>query len=216
MLDEPIDVDPFANYFLVLDCYDVTPNKAPIGMDDQIAYPGVSDLYSTDDGQTFLSLYSQGGKNANWMIGLVVADANPKALPIEGYNVYLSNVLQNDTPLNETHYTISGLEERPYQARVNPIYGDGIGEKRSNAVTFVIDFSTGIQKLTDAGVSLTRSADQITLQGGHVRTAALYNVDGRCVATAQGNSLSVRHLAPGTYILKANVDGHDYAVKLQK
>lgn len=216
MLDEPIDIDPFANYFLVLDCYDVTPNKAPIGMDDQIAYPGVSDLYSTDDGQTFLSLYSQGGKNANWMIGLVVADANPKALPIEGYNVYLSNVLQNDTPLNETHYTISGLEERPYQARVNPIYGDGIGEKRSNAVTFVIDFSTGIQKLTDAGVSLTRSADQITLQGGHVRTAALYNVDGRCVATAQGNSLSVRHLAPGTYILKANVDGHDYAVKLQK
>lgn len=214
-LQEPLDLDPYANYTLVLDCYDVTPNLAPVGMDDQISYPGMSDLYSTDDGDTFLSLYSQGGKNANWMIGMVVTDASPRELPLEGYKVYLNNELQHDGLLTETSFGISGLSEGIYQLRVNPVYGNGVGEKKSASTVFVIDLSA-IETLKNTSVSLERHADLVQLTGARVQVMAAYSLNGVKVATSTDSTLSVAHLPAGVYVLKAQTDKGEVTVKLQK
>lgn len=213
-LPEPIALDRFTEYFLILDCYDVTPNTAPVGLDDQPAYATVSDLYSMDDGESFLSLNLMGGKNANWMIGLAVETESPKSLPIEQYNIYVDNKVEGTVGADVNEFTTGALSDGPHQLRVNPVYGNGVGEKRSGAVTFIIDIASGIEEVTDAPVQIVRSASSIKVQGGDVSGITAYNMAGAKVAQTAGDVLDISSLAGGVYVLNITAGGKEVKVKI--
>ena len=213
-LPEPITLDRFMEYFLILDCYDVTPNTAPVGLDDQPAYATVSDLYSMDDGNSFLSLSMMGGKNANWMIGLAVETENPKSLPIEQYNIYVDNKIEGTVGADANEFTTGALSDGPHQLRVNPVYGNGVGEKRSGAVTFIIDLASGIDEVTDVPVRIVRNASSIKVQGENVSGIAAYNMAGAKVAQTAGNVLDISSLAEGVYVLDITAGGKEVKIKV--
>ena len=213
-LPEPIALDRFTEYFLILDCYDVTPNTAPVGLDDQPAYTTVSDLYSMDDGDSFLSLTLMGGKNANWMIGLAVETENPKSLPIEEYKIYVDNEVEGTVAADVNEFTTGALSDGPHQLRVNPVYGNGVGEKRSGAVTFIIDIASGIDEVKDAPVRIVRNASSIKVQGGNVSGITAYNMAGAKVAQTAGDVLDISSLAEGVYVLNITDGGKEVKVKV--
>lgn len=212
-LEKPVKINRHSEYMLLLDCYDVTPEEAPVGMDSEIGFPGVSDLYSTDDGEHFLSLISDGGKNANWMIALEVAAAEPKPLPVEGYNVYLTNKKQNESPVKENQYTLEDLKSGTYQVRVNPIY-TGPGEKKSKAVTFVIDVNSGIEALQQGTLEVTKNANTLEVKGDNVTGIEAFSRSGALVAKSNSQRLDIAQLPTGVYILKIHTEGKTVTAKI--
>ena len=214
-LEEPITLDPNSNYVLLLDCYDVTPETAPLGLDNQIAYPEKSDLYSTDDGETFLSLSSQGGKNANWMLGMVVESTTPCELPLSGYNIYLDGKLHNQGLWNTESYEITDLKDGIYQLRVNPLYVGANGETTSPVQTFTIDIASAIDNVTGDAIQVVKGAEYVQVKGDDVQSLSLYDLRGAVVAQSITNSVCVSALPAGVYVLKVKVGTKEVAIKIQ-
>lgn len=214
-LEEPIELDANSNYVLVLDCYDVTPATAPLGMDDQIPYPEKSDLYSTDDGETFLSLSAQGGKEANWMLGMVVESQMTCALPLNGYNIYLNGKLHNATLWSATNYEINDLADGNYTLRVNPVYEGTAGEMSSAAQTFTIDIASAIDQVNGGAIQVVKGAEYIQVKGEGVKSLALYDLRGAVVAKSNTSNVRVAALNAGVYVLKVKVGDKEVAVKVQ-
>jgi hypothetical protein len=214
-LEQPIELDANSNYVLVLDCYDVTPETAPLGMDDQIPYPEKSDLYSTDDGETFLSLSAQGGKEANWMLGMVVESQMTCALPLNGYNIYLNGKLHNADLWNATNYEINDLTDGNYTLRVNPVYEGTVGEKSSAAQTFVIDIASAIDNVNSSAIQVVKGAEYIQVKGQSVKSLTLYDLRGAVVAKSNTNSVRVATVNASVYVLKVKVGDKEVSVKVQ-
>jgi hypothetical protein len=183
-------------------------------MDSQMAFPSVSDLYSTDDGLTFKSLSSEGGKNGNWMMGMVVQSKEVGLLPVEGYHVYLDDVKKHDGLYTETNISLHDLDEGSHRLKVNPHYAHGIGEVSSEIVTFVVDL-TGIEELSANGISIANETDFIKVSGSGVLSLQIWTLSGKKVAENGGPILPVSHLNPGTYVLDIKtLDGH-HPIKVQ-
>lgn len=211
-LEKPIKLNRYSEYTLVLDCYDVTPKQAPIGLDSQVGYPNVSDLYS-QDGENFKSLITEGGKNANWMIGLEIASSTPKQLPLEGYNVYLTNKKQTESPIKENQYVFENLKNGPYQVRINPVY-TGFGEKKSKAVTFVINVPSGIEDMNNTTFNIIKNANFIEVKGTEVSAINAINLNGCVVAKSQSNLLDISKLTDGVYVLNIKSEGKTISAKI--
>lgn len=214
-LDEPVPLDPNSTYYLILDCYDVTPETAPLGMDNQIAFPERSDLYSTDDGETFLSLSAQGGKNANWMLGMIAEAVDTQVLPVDGYNIYLNNKLHNQSLCDECQYVIDGLADGIYNLRVNPVYGEGVGEVLSDPTEFTIDLSSGIHQLDSLTFQIKRGEDYIRVIGGDVQRISLYDLRGSLLAQSLDEQINIANLPASVYLLKVKVGGKEITCKIQ-
>lgn len=216
-LDEPITLDANKKYTLVLDCYDVDPDMAPVGMDDQKATPNASDLYSIDDGETWYSLYERGGKNANWMIGLVVKSKDVRKLnpEVEGYNIIIDQKQQNETPIKETTFT-TDLTEGVHNLRIDVVYGSPVGTKKGTQKTFTIT-AVALEQLEaeDRTLVITPEQGSITVEGG-VKQLSVYNTQGHCLATTESNTLSTEHLNAGIYLLQIKSEsGKTTLVKMQ-
>lgn len=215
-LDEPITLNRFSEYDLILDCYDVTPEQAPVGMDGLAAYPYVSDLYSTDGGENFSSLSTNGGKNGNWMIGLLAGAPEGDELPVVGYNVSIDGMKKNIIPLTDTKYTTTIATEGTHRLNVNVVYEDPIGEKTGSPVFFNIDL-TGIQNIQNTPFSVTvgQGATYVKVSGSDtVESITAYSTSGAKAAYAESNTLDISNLTPGIYVLKIAADGKVVSAKI--
>ncbi len=212
-LDEPVTVTPSSEYLLVLDCYDVTPGEAPIGMDNLPPFERESDLFSEDNGVTFTSVSTldNATRQGNWMIGLVIRSTDGKPLPVKGYDVYVDRKKVTDAPITETTFTHE-VGDGTHQVRVDVLY-DGMESPVQGTVQF-INMADGIDGVEAPAVSLDVTATAITVVGGQVTGVALYSADGSLVAQTEGETLSVSHLQSGMYVLKAVVDGVPVTRKL--
>ena len=212
-LEEPIQLNRYDEYTLVLDCYDVEPKKAPVGLDAQPAYPNVSDLYSQDGTENFKSLFEESDKDGNWMIGLEVAAAQPKQLPVTGYDVMLDNKKQNETPLQTTEFVVENLKNGPHQLAVNTIYAN-FGVKKGKKVTFVINVPSGIESLENTTLNITKNANTIEVKGGDVTAVEAINMAGAVVAKSDSNILDITSLTGGVYVLKIKSEGKVVTTKI--
>ena len=212
-LDNPITVNAASEYLLVLDCYDVTPGEAPIGMDNLTPFEGESDLFSDDNGETFTSISKMENANrmGNWMIGLVIRSADAKPLPVKGYDVYVDRKKVTDAPITETTFTHE-VGTGTHQLRVDVSY-EGLENPVQGTMQF-INMAAGIDDVETSLVALDVTATAITVIGGQVTDVALHSANGSLVAHAEGAVLSVAHLQPGVYVLKAVVDGTSLIRKL--
>lgn len=214
-LDEPITVKEGAEYTLIVDCYDVNPGEAPIGMDNQLAFTNESDLYSVDGGETFTSVSSMQTEDlyGNWLMGMIIRSPEVYPLPIEGYNVVVSRKTVNDTPLTETSYSYETTENATVQVRVNVLY-EGLDEAVTGTMFFV-DMATGIENLDNDIILIETTANQVTVLGDDVTDVKVYSLAGALVAHAEGAILDIAHLESGIYVLHAVVDGKDMQRKIQ-
>ncbi len=213
-LKNPITVNPSSEYLLVLDCYDVNPNEAPIGMDNMTPFERESDLFAEGNSETFTSVSTMQNANrfGNWMIGLVIRSTDCRPLPVTGYNVLVDRKPVNETPLTETtvtHEVGTGM----HQVRVDVMY-EGL-EETVQGQTFFVDMAAGIEDVEANIITLDASDKQITVIGGEVAGVKAYNVAGTLVAQAVGATLNIAHLESGIYVLTAVVDGKEMQRKIQ-
>lgn len=214
-LDEPITIKDGAEYTLVIDCYDVNPGEAPIGMDNQLAFTNESDLFSVDNGKTYTSVSSMTNEDyyGNWLMGMIIRSPEVYPLPIEGYNVVVNRKTVNENPLTETSYSYEATENSTVQVRVNVLY-EGLDEPITGTVYFV-DMASGIEDVENAVIRIESSATQITVLGGQVSEVKAYNLAGALVANGEGATLNIAHLETGVYVLTAVVDGKETQRKIQ-
>lgn len=211
-LDEPITVNAASEYMLILDCYDVTPGEAPIGMDNLPPFKGDADLFSDDNGKSFTAVSSSMDKTGNWMIGLILRSAESKALPVTGYNVYVDRKLATEKPITETSFTTNSLTSAYHQVRVDVVY-EGVEEPVQGKVCF-IDMSAGIEGTEASVVNVDVTATCITVTGGTVTGITLHATDGSLVNRTAGQTIDIAHLDGGVYVLTAVVDGKEMTRKI--
>lgn len=215
LLDEPVVIEPGSEYFLILDCYDVTPERAPLGYDDQLVVSGVSDLYSVDEGETFTAVSEEMSGVGNWMMGLLIGSEEADELPVNGYNVRIDNEQVNAELLKETVYEheFSNEEEGTHRLNVDVMY-DVVGEKQGDAVFFTIS-STGIDEnvLPSVYVSSAPTESYVKVEGD-VRAVAAYSIAGTLVAQTEGNTLNVSHLVSGVYVLNVTTGDGNVQIKV--
>lgn len=225
-LDEPITVEAGAEYMLVVDCWDIdTAYAAPIGLDSQMAYMYKSDLYSVDDGETFVSLSylssdnssstSNLNINANWMIGMVIRDTESKELPVTGYKVYVDKKAVSDTPQTETTYSQTMDAYKTYSVRVDVVY-EGEGDVKGNTKFVILEDPASIDVTTAEPVAITldENATYVKINADEVSGIKTYNMAGVQVASATGNTLEISHLETGIYVLNAVINGKNVQVKI--
>lgn len=216
VLDNPITIQEGTEYFLMLDCFDVTPKAAPVALDSQVGFDGISDLYSTDEGENFSSAHSEASANGNWMIGMVITSPETSSLPVKGYNVEIDGTKMNTELLTETRYEQifeSDVPDETHRMNVNVVY-EVVGEKRGNAVFFTIN-STGIDKNLIPSVSVyPNPATSYVKVDGNVESIVAYTIGGTEVARSNENTLNVSNLQTGLYILKISIDGQEISAKV--
>lgn len=206
-LDEPIAVNRNSTYQLTLDCYDVEPEKAPLGMDDRLAMPGISDLYSLDNGQSFSSLTYDGGKSANWMMGITTGTAETQPLAFDGYDVRIDGKKANEETLTEPTFSYTFDANGTHRISVSVLYPDPIGEFTGDTKFFTISI-TGIENaVADAlQVNLNGSNSVLRVEGVTASSIEAFSANGRKVASATGNEINVSSLTPGTYVIRITTE----------
>ena len=211
-LDAPITVSERSEYFLVIDCYDVTPNAGPLAVDTTTPVTYYSDLYSLD-GLSWESI-SATAIYGNWMMGLNVVSTEELPLDILGYDVNIDGVKLNNGLLTNTEATfdIPGIDDQKHSVSVDTTYPVGV-VKRGATNYFYLNES-GIDHLT-AHITLLQGANVLTLVGVNVDGIRLYSITGALVGSAEGDSIGLDGLSNGIYLLQANVDGKNLVRKIR-
>lgn len=203
-LPEEITIDQTSEYRLMLDCYDVTPEKAPLAVDNTSAHQFYSDLYSLD-GASWSSM-SDTGIYGNWMLGWVMADENGEPLTVSGYDVNIDGVKKNQNMLTDTKFTYDfGTEVAgKHSISVDTYYPSAVEIVKGNVTYFIIkDNSTGVSDNTVETFRLRLGENYLRVEGDDVQTVTAYSLSGAKAASVKGNTLNITGLVPGVYVIKA-------------
>lgn len=202
-LDEPFVIDENSSYDLIIDCFDVTPNEAPLALDGETPFTGIANMYSLDEGATFSST----GYVGNWMMGLIATDPNASELPVEGYDVRVDGVKANEQTLTEPTFTYAFGEGADMNAthKVNvDVYYSVAGKVEGGAVFFTLAAAAGIGENVINDIKITRDGDSyIRVEGDGVLGVDLYSVNGTLVSSTDTNVVNISGVQGGVYVLKA-------------
>ena len=199
-LTAPLTLKAGATYRLLLDCYDVAPETAPLGLDARMPFIEEGDLYSLNDGVTYTSV-SQASAFGNWMMGLVLADPDAKPIPVEGYDVRIDNKVANAEPLTEPTFSYEFPEgDATHRLNVDVRYSPERVVK-GTAVFFQVGPST-VGEHSVAVLRVEQGDHYIRVTGQEVQEVSLVEISGQTVAQAQGPELDITALATGTYVLR--------------
>lgn len=214
-LPTPVKVNATSKYMMIIDCFDVDPEKAPLAIDDKAPYSYVSDLYSLD-GKSWSSI-EEASLHGNWMMGWNVVSSETSPMPITGYDVTIDGNKKNSALIADTYYTYDfGAEDsEQHTAIISTHYAVTDHVVASKAHWFYIgEAGAGIDGAQNSKVSLNRNADMLVLTGADIQTMSLYSATGALKTTVKGNSLSTANLANGVYMLKYTVNGKTSVVKV--
>ena len=205
-LEEPILINPSADYLLALDCYDVTPEEAALAVDKSNCEQGVSDLY-TLDGESWSSIIDA-SITGSWLLDMKLAKPNEQLADVTGYNVRIDRKLVTPEPIAETQYThtfaadASGL----HSVSVAVVYPSLDSELTGFSKTFTIT-TTAIEAATAETIQVNMGAEWLRVEGGSVKNLSLYATDGRLMTAAQGNEVSLGSLQSGIYLVVIKQEG---------
>lgn len=208
-LAEPVTVKPGSTYRLLLDCYDVTPETAPLGLDARMPFVEKGDLYSITEGVTYVSV-GQASAFGNWMMGLVAASPDSKQLPIEGYTVRIDGKSVTDAPLVEPAFTYHFPEGyATHRLNVDVCYTE-YGKVPGSAVFFSVG-TNAVDASSVAGLRVVQADGYVRVDGGEVLSMTAVATDGQTVARAEGNLLPVAALPQGICLLHIRLP-HQFVV----
>lgn len=207
-LSEPVPVDSKSQYQLVVDCYDVAPNSAPLAIDTDPSVIGYSDLVCVDGkGESWDTMNNSAIFNS-WMIGLGLENPNAAALPVDGYDVSVDGVKKNDAKLTDTSfsYDFGSADSKEHTIQVD-VYYTVKAESVKGGVTRFLLGSTGIDENTIGKIEMRQGDNEITVTGDNVSSVEIIGSNGASVASANGNTVSINGLASGVYVVKAVAGG---------
>lgn len=200
-LEEPFVLDENSSYDLIIDCFDVTPNAAPLALDGETPFKGIADMYSLDEGATFTST----GFVGNWMMGLIATDPEGAELPVDGYDVRVDGTKANGQTLTEPTFTYAFGDGADLNAthKVNvDVYYSVVGKVEGSAVFFTLA-STGINGNVINDIKLTRDGNSyIRIEGDGVQGVDLYSINGTLVSSTDTNVVNISGVQGGVYVLK--------------
>lgn len=215
-LDEPFFIEEGSDYDLILDCFDVTPEKAPIAHDGLVPFIGISDSYSTNGGETFNSLFGETSAVGNWMIGMLLGTTEADKLPVQGYYVRIDGDKKNSELITDTQfeYNFETLNEQTHRINVDVMY-DVVGEIKGDAVFFTL-VPTGIEENEIAVIRVfpNPATEYVKVEGGNVESIVAYSSNGKQVVQSDDNILNVSGLDAGLYLLKIRMDHKEHVVKI--
>ena len=199
-LSKEVTIKAGSTYRLLLDCYDVAPGTAPLGLDARLPYVEESDLYSLNEGVTYSSV-SQASAFGNWMMGLVLVNPVEKAIPVEGYNVRVNKAQVNTELLTEPTMECQFPEgDATYKLNVDVCYtADRIVE--GNTIFFEVG-PKSIGEQTVAMLHIEQQQSFLRVSGVEVSEVSLVNISGQTVARSNDSQLHIGNLAAGTYVLR--------------
>ena len=198
-LAEPVTIKAGCTYRLLLDCYDVAPGTAPLGLDARMPFIEEGDLYSLNEGATYTSV-SQASAFGNWMMGLVLADPDAKPIPVDGYSVRIDNKEVSGGLLSEPTFAYEFPEgDATHRLNVDVQYSPERTVK-GGAIFFQVGPSS-IGEHSVAVLRIEQDEHSIRVTGDEVQQLSLVEISGQTVAQAQGAELDITALPAGTYVL---------------
>lgn len=202
-LTTPFTIDEKAEYKLIIDCYDVTPNKAPLAIDNTTAYNGYSDIYSLD-GDSWASI-TEAAMHGNWMMGWVIEDPAGAGTSVKGYDIYIDGVKKNTELLttNEFSYDFGTVDATEHTVSVDVHYETVTDAVKGATTTFTLEGLTSISSATIGKLNMQVGTNYLTVGGSQVSSIEAYSIDGAKVAAAKGDKLNISSLTAGVYVVKA-------------
>lgn len=199
-LSETVTIKAGSTYRLLLDCYDVTPGEAPLGLDARMPYVNEGDLYSINEGSTYTSI-TQTSAFGNWMMGLVLVSPHSKPLSVEGYHVRIDNKQANEALLAEPTFAYEFPQgDATHRLNVDVCY-PAERTVKGRAIFFQVGPS-GLGHNSMAVLRVQHDECFIRVTGAEVKEVTLFNNSGQMVAQAQGSELDITGLSAGTYVLR--------------
>lgn len=213
MLKKPVVIKVGATYRLLLDCYDVAPQTAPLGLDARMPFTEVGDLYSVNDGVTYASV-SQASAFGNWMMGLVAVSPDSRPLPVEGYEVRIDNKKVNADLLAEPHFTWEFPEgDASHRINVDVCY-EVKGVVKGNAVFFRVG-PNALDETSMAVLHVSRGDNFVRVEGEGVESVSVFDHSGKFVSRIDGCEWNISSVPAGVYLLQVRVKGRVQTMKVQ-
>ncbi len=214
--NKPIVVNSRSSYKLVVDCYDVTPNTAPLAVDNDPYVEGFSNLYSLDN-ETWSTLYSsQSSITGNWLIGLNIESPTAMELPVAGYDVNIDGEKKNADMLTENSYDydFAAEDSKEHQISVDVYYTVKAESVKGGATRFYIG-AAGIGENTIERIEVRQGDNELTVTGNNVSSVELVSASGAVVASSSNNIVSLNGVASGVYVVRTVVGGNVVTKKIQ-
>ncbi len=112
---------------------------------------------------------------------------------------------------NEATYTIASYSDSDngvYHCQITNIIAPKL--KLTTGKT-TIEHDTSVAEVTKPALQITRGAATLHINGA--QEAALYTMEGACIARTEGATLSIEGVAPGCYLIVVTVDNVRHTVK---
>lgn len=214
-LPSPVTINAGSSYQLVLDCYDVTPDQAPLAVDRNTAFDFYSNLYSLD-GSSWGSI-TEAAINGSWMMGLTMVAPNPAPVNVSGYDVFVDGAKRNQTMLTEPKFAYDfGTDNgEQHSVRVDTWYPSATVSIEGDTKYFTFQLITGIGGNTVEKLDLKFGANSIRIEGEGVESVSVYGMNGVKAASAAGNTLDISNLASGVYVVKVKAATGDMTRKIE-
>lgn len=181
-LPTPIEVKPGVQYSPEVDCYDTQEGGAPHAVDNGYEVGGSSDLISTDEGESYSTLYVNNSIHGNRLMGLKVENYDERPLNVQGFNVVIDNKQVNTELVqgNTYDYTPASVDKRSHRLRVDAVYAVK-GEVQGSVVVFnyTTGGPTGINDATVSEITADSNGSVIKVNGTDVQSVSLVAMDGK-------------------------------------
>ena len=176
-------------------------------------HDGFGDLISSS-GSSWKTLHTGLKQNYCWYVKGIISKPDQDLTDLmptraEGskitYNVYRDGVLLDN--VSTTSYTIANAQSGSYY--VTAVNGEEESGE-SNAVEYT--GVTGVSDVISNSEALLFDKGSDLIVTGAPATISVYNMNGVCLASVKGNSLSVADLAAGIYTVKAQFENGKTAI----
>lgn len=209
-LTTPYIIDATKSLCYGLEVTEYDPRDIPVALTTDKAINGRSNLFSNDGGQTWVSIstLSEETRFHNSLALTAVIMESQTALPkerISEYRLYRGNeYLPVARDKNYFIDTTPLLDETCY--KVIAFYDTDESSEFSNEVC--VEDITGIENET-ANDRLTINYDAsektISVEGGEFKNLMIYDLNGRNIMETSENTINIKALPAGIYILKVNM-----------
>ena len=201
-LDKEIVINENATYMLVIDCFDPMPNVDVFALDDDTPIDYVSDLVSTDNGETWNSMTIETGTKGSWMMGMVVESPQGEAMTVDGYDVAVDGKTISAERVSGNTFTGGLKVSGDHRLQVNTYYPGRAQAVEGEAVVFNLNLTAIKGVAADGNIGIVRGAGYLQVDGDGVESVSLYGASGALVANAKGNRIDIAGVASGVHVLQ--------------
>ena len=229
-LSKPVKIEAGKEYKVAVRIHDYDPQQTPLYFqaDQSGLIPGVTDLYSEDEGKTWQKISefnaSHDDMARSWCIwpirALISEDATPLASDMKfdekliAYNVYRNGEQINTKPVYSSFLKFTDENtDKQAEYTVQAFYTDGRVSVLSDPTTPVTTSIDGVVTAGGAKFSIDKAEGTIALDGQY-DAARLAGIDGRTVATAHAGKIQTTALTPGIYVLSIENGGKASTYKI--